>query len=173
MIIFVDVDGTVADLQTVVLKHYNNDYQDHLTIADITDWNMGLFAKCGDKIFSYFEIASLYNEVLPIKKALWGVKELKKLGHRVVFATTDTNGTAGRKYVWLLKNGFVDTRKNYVEVSDKSLLNGESLIDDAFHNVSIFNGMGILLNMPWNTKFEWNRRANNWEEIITYFKDRG
>jgi 5'(3')-deoxyribonucleotidase len=170
MIIFVDVDGVVADLHDVVLTDYNKDYQDDLKVEQIVSWNMADFAKCGTKIYNYFEIPEIYNRVKPVFGAIDGIKKLKKMGHRIVYATTDTAGTAGRKYLWLLEWGFVDTRKNYVEISDKGLLLGETLIDDAFHNVSVFQGNGILLTMPWNKSFEWKRRAKDWTEIVSYFK---
>lgn len=125
MIIFVDVDGVVADLAT-----------------------------CYSGNVSQLEDPALYDNMPSIPGALDGVNQLRAAGHRVVFATVSPNGSAGRKLRWLVDHGFLawqpqpgeapTTHPDYIEIKDKSLLRGDMLIDDGPHNIAAFRGTAIL-----------------------------
>jgi 5'-nucleotidase len=172
MIIFVDVDGVCADLGTAWLARYNRDYNDHLTINDLTDWGMTKFVKpeCGNKIDEYLNDPSLYDEVESIPGSLIMVDRLRDMHHRVIFATSCPWQSAGRKFKWLCDHGFEPGYKDYIEVNDKSLLLGDALIDDGFHNIESFNGLGILYDQPWNRHNNWPVRACRYSDVIDLFK---
>ena len=169
---FVDVDGVLANLGDAWMDAYNKDYDDTLTDDMLTDWNVLKFVKpeCGEKIFDYLHDPELYNNVQVIDGANAGVSFIRQSGFRVVFATSSVNGSAGRKYRWLIDNGFIDFRnhpKDYIEIQDKSLLIGNDnvLIDDGFHNVNAFTGFGILFRAPHNLKEQWHTVLYGWEDI--------
>jgi len=165
MIIFIDVDDVVADLISAWLARYNKDWNDSLASDMITEWEISKFVKpeCGDRIYEYLEDPALYDTVQPIapstaKAALY---RLRLLGHRIVFATTSVNGSAGRKLRWLYDYGFLEKsriQKDYIEVSDKGLLYGDILIDDGYHNITTFKGFPILFDRFHNRHERWSPR---------------
>lgn len=169
MLIYVDVDGVVADLVTPWLAAYNQDYGDNLTPADIKGWNIDKYVKCSYAIYDYLSPA-LYASVEPIPGALAGVAYLRNLGHRVIFATTPTERTLGVKYHWLADMGFEPTTRDYIEVGDKSLLNPRGwLIDDGIHNLEAYQGQGVLFEQPWNIgRRLQGPRAAGWEELTRW-----
>ncbi len=74
-----------------------------------------------------------------------------------------------------MKSQMIEMRKNgatYIEIGDKSLLKGEYMFDDRYDNVAGFSGEGCLLTRPWNEKYSWNWRVNNWTEYISQMKER-
>jgi len=170
---YVDVDGVCADFDVVWLDHYNKDWDDNLTEDKLTEWDMTKFVKpeCGENIYAYQEIPSLYDEVEPVRGALEGVGYLRDMGWDVVFVTAATKGNAGRKYDWLVEHEFTQytrTREDYVEIYNKGLLShkpGDIMIDDGFHNVKAWPGLGILYNRPHNMKEAWPVRVYGWEDI--------
>lgn len=175
-IIGVDVDGTVADLITEWLHQYNKDYDDNITKEDIHSWEIDEYVKdrCGKNIFSYLHNPSLYNEVSPITGALEGVKELRSMGHRVVFCTSANKFMAGRKLQWLSDHGFLpkcNISPDYVEMNDKGLLRVDVLIDDHIKNLEKFSGVKVLYRQPHNhstfspfTHFS----AETWSDVVQY-----
>ena len=171
--IIVDVDGTTLNLMQVLLDIYNVDYGDNLTVEDCIEWEFSNYVKpeAKDKINQYFEDPSLYLKIKPIPNAVEGIKLLKLLGHRVVFCTHSTIGASGVKYKKLVELGLIDDQNDYIECKDKSLVNGDYLIDDGFHNIKAFkSGIGILLTQPWNSKEDYKPRMKDWKEIVNVFR---
>ena len=172
--IFVDVDDVCALLSPVWLGKYNKDFDDNLTEDKIHDWGTWKYVKheCGRKIYDYLLDPHLYDTVLPRDGSLEGVKSLRAMGLRVVFATSTPIETAGRKFYWLEEHGYQPNIQDYVEISDKSLLNGDYIFDDGFHNVEHFVRRGILLTRPWNEQYKWGTRVNNWNQLIHYISEK-
>jgi 5'-nucleotidase len=168
MIIAVDVDDVLCDLNTEWLQRYNKDFDDNLTKNKITEWDISLFVKpeCGKYIFEYLNDTYLYDNVLPLPGALKGINIIRDMGHRIIFVTTPTIKSAGRKFLWLLNNSFVSNMKDYIEVTDKSLVRANMLIDDKYENIKAFDGSGVLYSQPWNLKYDYAPRVKNWIGVV-------
>lgn len=56
MKICIDIDGVVNNLPEAVIEVYNEDYNDHLTIDDITAYNIENFVKpeAKENFYKYF-----------------------------------------------------------------------------------------------------------------------
>lgn len=168
--IAVDVDSVCAALSPVWCAWYNRDWDDNLQPEDIKAWGTHEFVKpeCGLKIYEYIENPKIYDEVKPIKGSQEGVKKLREMGFDIVFATTSTVGTMGRKYHWLVEYGFTDSLKEYIEIGRKELLRVEYLLDDNYSTIEKFPGCGILFLQPWNAVFRFSTIcAKNWEDFIS------
>lgn len=175
MIVAVDIDSTLADLTSVWLDRYNEDYQDRLSYLDLTKWAIHEFVKpeCGTKIYNYLKDRSLYDEIEPYNFALETIELIRSLGHRVIFVTSTPPEGGGCKLLWLRRNGFLpegNTASDYYECHDKSLIRADLLIDDGPHNIEAFPGKAILMERPWNESFEWPVRVVSWLEVAAGFK---
>jgi len=166
-VVAVDVDEVCANLIDIWLGLYNRDYNDNLIFPNLVEWNIAKFVKpeCGEKIYEYLDDPSTYDNVKPSVGALEGVREIRKMGHRVVFVTSSPIASSGRKFKWLKDNHFHVSLKDYIEMSDKSLLLADFLIDDRYENASEFTGEGWLLTRPWNKRYAYDMRVNNWPEF--------
>lgn len=175
MIIACDVDGVLAELQKEVIRRYNLDYHDTLSISDILSWDMALYVKpeCGTKIYEYFSAPNLYDDLSMIDGSLEGVNLLEKMGHRVVYVTTPAPKTSGAKEQWLRQRGFLRDGSDYVECHDKSLIRASVLIDDGAHNLRVFTGERILFNQPWNKSeyVDGAWRADGWAWTVEIIRD--
>jgi 5'-nucleotidase len=172
-IAIIDVDDICALLTDRWLEDYNADWGDTLTEDKLLGWDIQKYVHpdCGTRIFEYLEHPEIYDNVLPRPGSVEGVNTLRLMNYRVVFATSTPLSTAGRKFVWLQKHGYEPVKKDYVEIDDKSLLRGDIMFDDGFHNVKDFYGLGILLTRPWNILEEWDDRVASWEHLIAEIKN--
>lgn len=169
--ILCDVDEVVADLHTEWLRRYNAKYDDNLTPADITDWDISKIVKpeCGRKVFNFLRMPNLYRHVQPVEGAKEGVAQLRAEGYRVVFVTSCVIGSMDQKVRWLLGHGFVrspHSPRDLVITRDKALVRGDVLIDDGPHNVAAFPGHAILVDRPYNRSTRAGFRAEGWTEIV-------
>jgi len=168
-VVYVDMDGVVADLVSAWLRAYNEVYQDTLTIEQITRWEIDEFTKpaCGRKIFDLLT-PRLYLGVQPIPDALAGVTALRDAGLRVVFATATGGGMADAKRSWLERHGFLAPKtggsrapqRDLVFIADKRLLGGGILLDDYPANLDGWDRDGLLFAAPWNSvnarpRYDW------------------
>jgi 5'-nucleotidase len=167
-IFFVDIDDICALLTPVWLGGYNRDFNDNLTEDDLKDWGLWKYTKpeCGKLIYQYLNNPHIYDTVLPRAGSKEGVNALRNMGFRVVFATSTPMSTAGRKFFWLQEHGYHPESRDYVECEDKSLLRGDYMFDDGFHNVKGFTGTAFLLTRPWNQSELWHPRFSSWEGLI-------
>jgi len=167
----VDVDGVVANLLPAWVGRYNDEWNDTLDYQRIDEWDMIPFVKpeCAKLIYRYIADPSLYDEVKPIYYSREGVKELRRLGHRVVFVTATPVGCNGRKFQWLREWGFEPTLKDYIEAEDKSLIATDFLVDDRDLNVTIARGEGLIFDAPYNRNLFGHPRFFNWKEVVDWF----
>lgn len=167
-IMLIDIDDTCFSLVDNTLKRYNEDYSDSLSPEDITEWNISKFAKCGKRIYEYFEDPSIYDDIEIISGAKQGIQTLKDMGYRVVFATHSTVGASGRKYKLLKDYSLIEREDDYIEAKDKSLITCNYMIDDKYENVVNCFGEGFLFSQPWNKQYT-HKRFSNWSDIRRYF----
>lgn len=165
-IIGIDVDGVTAQLDKVWLDRYNKDYDDDMKPEEWTDWDVHKIVKpeCGEKIYSYIEDPTIYDDVIPYPGVLEQINLLKWY-FRVIFITTSTLGAAGRKYIWLKDWKFLDKQDDYFEAKDKSLIYSDYLVDDSIKNIAAptyWNRINILMTRPWNKKYDYEPRMENW-----------
>ncbi len=172
-IVAVDVDEVVAKLYVPWLARYNRDYNDNFTVDQWTTWDIDTLIKpeCGKKIFRYIEDPTIYDETPVVEGALKGVNILKAY-YRVIFVTTSTLGTSGRKLLWLKEHKFLNDQNDYYECGDKSLIYSDYLIDDKIKTVATLVPYGkrtnIIFTQPWNKNFFWEHRMNSWESFYDF-----
>ena len=169
----VDIDGVVADLHDEWLKRYRRKYKHKLYKKDITDWYIHQFVipECNTKIYDIAKNPKIYDRVKPIPNALEGVQALRDLGFTIVFTTACFEGQAGRKFTWLKENNLWNEKDHYVETNSKHLIVGDLLIEDAYHNAMDSNCYSLLITQPWNVKYDYPNRMNDWTEIISVIEE--
>ncbi len=165
--ILIDVDGTIADIHTVWLDMYNKEYGDNMTVDQITKWEMHELVKpeCGKGIYKFLSHPDFYKRTHPIDGAIWGVGELRRRGHKIVFVTS---GVFPEKERWVEFLGF-GGKRDIVFTEQKELVVGDIMIDDYQPNIKAWYEIGkhaILFDRPWNQTTPWHPRAKTWEDAV-------
>lgn len=172
----VDVDQVVADLMPAWLDRYNLIYDDHLTPAQITEWDIQRFVhpSCGDKIFGMLT-PDIYREVKPIVGAFQACEALRRIGN--IFFVTDCRGSlalANAKFQWLVDHGFLQPDEGFrfiaTDGSKKDAL-VDVLIDDKPQHVNAFPGWALLVQQPHNqTSHTYRIRINHLGEALSLLR---
>ena len=181
IIVLVDVDDVITQSVKRWLELYNNDFDDNLNIEDINIWDIASFAKKCDKktFFDYIANPNFYDKVEPIDGSWYGVTRLREMGYRVVFATSPTIGHEGRKFQYLCDYGYLDNthvgKMDYIEATDKSLIQCDYMVDDSPNNILNTDGMPIIFDRPWNRHLKTEDgfiRANDWDDVVSWIQEK-
>lgn len=176
--ILVDVDDVVADLSREWISRYNMEYNQNLKKEEIVDWDVSRFVinECGQSVFSYFHMPSLYDCMKQIPDALKYTTRLKGDGHKVIFLSSCTIETMEAKAKWLIRNSFVnrDTFESEVIFTKrKDLVVGDFLIDDKPKTLELYKyGTPIRFVQPWNSRTTSTTirdmpYARTWEQVYS------
>ena len=157
-----DVDQVVADLHTPWLNSYNALYNDRLTPADITEWEIENVVKpeCGRKIYTLLD-PEMYvdGRVQRIPGSWEAVVKLRAKGYDIAFVSSClTPEHAEVKFSWLVKHGFLPKtgQADFLSLKDKSLAPVDVLVDDSYENVRTFKGQyACLVTAPYNRLNPW------------------
>lgn len=177
MIIYVDMDGVVADIMTEWLALYNRDWHDCLGPEDIPRWGIHhLFKReCNVNVYQYLAVPGLFARAPVIEGAVKALKELHEEQHDIYFATASPiNSTTafGEKCEWVDEHfPFIGGRK-VIGIRDKHLLQGDILIEDYPENLKKFSGLRILFDQPWNRSEEDGFiRCHDWNQVLSAVYD--
>jgi 5'(3')-deoxyribonucleotidase len=172
VVIGIDVDGTVADLQTEWLNRYNKEFDDNVKLSQWKTWDLTTLVKpeTVDRMFEYLSDPDLYDHVEPIKGSLDAVNKLRTMGFEIIFITSCVKGSMEQKLDWLIRHGFLEDPgtgqlSQYIPCNKKDRIIVDVLIDDGAHNVTTAYGKGLLFTRPWNEAVAWPYRADSWEEV--------
>jgi 5'(3')-deoxyribonucleotidase len=157
--ILVDCDGVMADFTSEYLNVLHLQTGRDVPHTAITEFD---FAKCG--ICTPDEDKEVWAHIKARPGAIRGLRaypaigtalaDLRELGD-VVCVTGPVWGSswAEERFQWLAEYGF--SAKTVVFASNKALIAGDVLIDDALHNLQDWRlenhrGFGICVDRPWN-----------------------
>ena len=177
LLICVDLDGVVCDLLGPLVKRFNQVTANNIEVKNIVTWKL----PDGMKEIMY-EYPYIFSKLPLIGGALDGLRALKEDGHELVFVTcaSKNSAIAYHKINWYYEQGL----DNYGEIiisSNKGIIEGDVLIDDAYHNCTDFvtsrSGLdkrAILVDHPYN----WSalllptiKRALDWPDILRKVAD--
>lgn len=166
MRVLLDVDYCIAPLHDEWLRRYNHEYGDNLKTSQITEWDMTKFVKpsCGENIYKYLDDLDLYDNLVPVRGSFWAVGLLREWGHDVRFVTSGVNVS---KIRFLRRFGFVQRETDFIITADKSLINGNILVDDYEKNLDTFDGATVLYDAPHNRHVTQHMRAKGWQEVVS------
>ena len=150
-VLFVDIDGVMAESIVYWLTLFNAHHGTSHKKEDVTGWDTRECIKAD--LSPYF---GRYEGVEPVEGAFFHVDVLQSK-YRIVFATVGQGSTWLKTY---------RPKAEIAQIQDKSLLRGFALIDDRPSNLDTFIGMKFLLAQPWNTGRGLN--AATWKEITQY-----
>lgn len=171
--VLVDMDDTLENLCEALVVYLNRIYKTNVLYTDIRKWDIAQYFPSvpRDEIFKPLYTEAFWDTVKPLDSAPLYLQKLIDDGHRVVVVTASAPETVPLKLSRVLFRYFPFlSYKDVVVTSQKDLIKGDVLVDDAPHNFK--DGAtyrGILMSAPHNRDFDETAagliRANNWGEI--------
>lgn len=189
MIIYLDMDGVLADYFTFVFDVFHEDFE-QLTMPK--PWPYAIHAWIG------IPAKELYKELYKRSPNFWMrispyswcdtlVRELQqRVGVENLYIVTHPQPDQrcfAHKLAWVQDNLPTVPIRNLIYCVDKHLFSrpGTILIDDCERNVNLFTGMGegysVLFPQPWNSNYKIEDFKDSWvlqqvDRIITTYESR-
>lgn len=151
--ILCDMDSIIADLTKKWLEHYNRDFGDNLTHADITKWSMADNVKCTrQEIHNYLYKPEFFLDLEPLPGALEAVESLAKLGHDILIVSAPSwpGTSASDKISWAQKHMPFLNKRDISLMHQKHKLMGDVFIDDSPDNIKLYR-------QKWGKHKEWHQ----------------
>ncbi|HRH61609.1 MAG TPA: 5'(3')-deoxyribonucleotidase [Chitinophagaceae bacterium] len=172
MRILIDMDEVMADAVARFLEWYERDFGIRYTTDDIAGTKLHNIVPAEHRpIVTGYPHRKGFFEGLPVIASSYEV--IKKLYERhevfIVSAAMEFRYSLSEKYDWLDEHFPFIHWKRRVFCGDKSVIQGDVLIDDHDFNLLTFSGRKILFSSPHNihdTRFE---RMNSWLEAVDIF----
>lgn len=175
--VLVDMDDVMIDTLYAWVDALNFQYGTSVDPSDIVDWDMAPFFKelSANQVYSPLYDPAFWATVKPKQGAQEYVSRLIDDGYKVVVVTATDPAMAGYKFCSAIYPYFKEiTSKDIVIAYDKSIVNGDAIVDDCFRNLVSF-GSGckkIMFDAPHNKKHDETMfgmyRAHNWQEVYNY-----
>lgn len=175
-IVCCDMDNVLNNLMERTLEMYNNKYGTNYTPVDVHSYELeeSFHVEEAENMKKLFLEKELWDGLVPVEKAQWGLKYLINSGHDVYIVTATDALNFPWKIEWTKRYfPFLD-EKNIIRIHNKSLIAADVLIEDCYANLTNSNCFTerILLDYPWNQSNKdyvyGINRAYNWEDIVRF-----
>lgn len=183
MTILVDMDDVLEKLVEGWTEVLNQRYGTKVSADDVDDWDISKAfpTLTREQVFEVAEEEELWYHVKPIEGAKQALETLIKEGHKIYIVTASVYQTVHIKMKEVLFKYFPFITWNQVIIaSNKQMIKGDVLIDDAPHNLEGGDFHKILFTAGHNRKFNEKTigavRVNNWTEAlreIRYLQEQG
>lgn len=175
MRLLIDQDEVLAQFTARILEWWNEDHKTDIKVEDCkTYWlEETLGPRSAYFIKSCMREPKFFADLDPIPGAIEGMKELHDRGHELVIASkVPLNAGIGfyGKVEWIRKHLPWFDLNYFVGVQKKTLLSGNSLLDDSPSNVKQFQDAGrhvIRFERPWNRHLgPCDSHVTSWEQYV-------
>lgn len=170
--ICVDMDEVLADALGKLIRLYNAEFSENLTVQDMWgDWMVDVLPDSRqDRLMSYLHEPDFFDDldVMPDSQRV-----LERMSRRyeifVATAAMEFPNSFVPKFRWLERHFPFLSPTRFVFCGDKSILHADYLIDDMPRHFQRFAGQGILFTAAHNAKVAAKLRVDNWREVENLF----
>ena len=138
---------------------------------DITDWRIGTFFPflTKEELFVPLKDPSFWGSLSPMPFAQDVVRQLIDDGPVDKVVTSSHYSTVPPKMAWLFQHYPFLCWKDVIIAHDKTLINGDVLIDDGIHSLENAIYKKLLFDQPHNRSYDAEEhgmiRVHDWKEI--------
>jgi len=169
--IYVDLDCTIYNLNSVVCSHYNIDFNDNKLPEDNTTYWFGGFNKAPRQYFiQLLNQKGIFYEGKPIGNCIEIINKLHDEGYPIYFLTLPLFNTSCvlEKVEWLKKYfKWFNPEKDLIMTGNKKLLDDYNriLYDDNMDYLNWKRGISICYSQPWNKDYRGSFIVDNHDKF--------
>ena len=169
MTILCDIDNVLNNFSFSLLEKLNVRDGTNYDYEDISHY--GWFEEHFENPWEPTQDMFFWDFTYYYTDALSTLQDFVKQGHKVYLVTashfSDTLGYKINTLLDLVDNNLIN-EKNIIVAQDKTIIKGDVLIDDCYENIRDFcraGGNCILFTQPWNRRYTWPWKTNDWNKI--------
>ena len=174
MRILLDFDEVINQMVHHWVDTLNCVYGTSVNFENVNEWDMtkSFPNLTEDKLYNPLHLQSFWNGVKIEVGAKKGIQELLSQGHEIYIVTSAHPNTIKWKAEWLQRELPEISWPHVIVANNKSLINGDILVDDGLHNLYKGDYIKILFDKPWNKMVDKSRmtdlihRAYNWDDVV-------
>jgi 5'(3')-deoxyribonucleotidase len=170
--IAVDMDEVLADALGELIRRYNKEFAENLTVESMWGhWMVEVLPPSRqDRVLAYLHQKDFFEDLGVIPDSQRVLERLAR-HHEIFIATAAMEFPAsfGPKYRWLGRHFPFLSPARYVFCGDKSILHADYLIDDMPRHLDGLQGKGLLFTAAHNARVHGYHRMNHWLEIENHF----
>ena len=173
MIILVDMDDTIEQLLSALVKRANERFHRSAAVDDISDWSIVCAYPEIEKrqILNLMYEPGFWDTVEPVPGAADALRYLMDKGHQVYIVTATEFDHIPEKMERVLFRYFPFLSLDQVIITGrKQMIRGDVLIDDGIHNLEGGEYRKILFTAPYNKDYDAEANGmilvHGWKEII-------
>lgn len=170
--VLIDMDDTMENLCEVWVECLNEKHGMNVSVTDVREWDMtkAFPSLSREEVFAPLLEEALWDRITPVPGAVENIQKMMEDGHKIVVVTSSHPDTVRFKFRHVLNKYFPFIPYDDVVVtSQKQLVKGDILIDDAHHNLEGGEYYKVLFDAPHNWAYEVTQddmiRVHNWDEI--------
>lgn len=168
--ILLDLDEVLNDLAAQWVKVLSARHNLTTTYEDLTQWDLEdtYPTLTTDEIYEPLYNKEFWRQLNPVPEATPYIQKWINKGYKIYIVTATDYEHAEVKMQWLFRYYPMFTWCDVILTQDKSMINGDVLVDDGLHNLLNGSFDKILLDKPWNRAPDVPngiRRAHSWEDI--------
>ncbi len=156
----IDMDGVCCHFVLAVCEEHYKLTGEKLYPEDITDWNMKLFGIEN----STWQKPGFFRKLMPIYGA---IETLEKLKHN--FRLSIATDCMGIDFIQDEKKAWLEQYLPFVDdvyfLSDKSVVPGDLIFDDAPHHLEVYPGVTVKMLTPYNEAAPADYTVTNWDRF--------
>lgn len=172
--ILIDMDDVVADATIRFLNWYERDFGIRYTKEQLHGTKLSAIVppEHKQKVLSYAHQPGFFKDLPVIENSKEVIEELNKK-HEVfiVSAAMEFKHSLYDKFEWLDEHFAFIPWKRRVFCGDKTIAQGDVLIDDHDFNLSVFAGRAIVFTAPHNVHYTEYERLDRWLDAHHFFDD--
>ena len=170
--ILVDMDDTIECLLDAWVAYLNERHGTNVDVGSITEWDLttAFPTLTKEQVYAPLTEDALWETVKPMDGAAEVLEYFQAQGHKVVIVTATAYQTVKSKMENVLFKYFPFlTWKDVIIASNKQVVKGDILIDDAPHNLVGGDYIKVLMTASHNCHYDAKAndmyRVNNWEDV--------
>ena len=169
--ILIDMDDVLENLIECWITELNRRHGATVRPEEITDWMIGTFfpSLTKEELFAPLSEPTFWRHLSPKPCAQDIVRRLIDDGHVVKIVTSSYYSTVPPKMAWLFQHYPFLCWRDVIIAYDKTLINGDVLIDDGIHNLENATYKKQLFDQPHNRSYNAEEngmiRVHDWHEI--------
>ena len=170
--IAVDMDEVLADALGELIRRYNREFSEHLTVESMWgQWMVNVLPPSRqDRLMAYLQEEDFFEDLDVIPDSQRVLERLSRQNEVfIATAAMEFPKSFGPKYRWLQRHFPFLSPSRYVFCGDKSILHADYLIDDMPRHFDRFQGQGLLFTAAHNARVQGQVRMNNWLQIEKLF----
>lgn len=151
-----DADDTLENLVEPWVNAVNYKFCANVKWNDITEWDMAKFfpTLSREQVYSPIYEDGFWNSIIPMPGAVKFINSILADGHEFYIVTATNYQTCGSKIKKLLEMFKMLKWENFIISSNKQMVNGDILIDDAPQNLIGGTYHKVLFDRPHNYSFD-------------------